>query len=155
MQKTLVLLKPDALQRNFLGEVISRFERKGLKIIGMKMMKLDDKTLEEHYQQHKGKSFFQDLVNFMKDSPVVAIVLQGAEAVKAVRFLCGSTVGREADAGTIRGDFSMSQQYNIVHASDSLENAQKEIQRFFNKSELFHYEKYDQSNVYTAEEMEN
>jgi len=155
MEKTLILLKPDALQRNFLGEVISRFERKGLKIVGLKMMRLSEKTLEKHYSQHKGKEFFKDLVKFMKDSPVVAIVLEGRGAIKAVRNLCGPTVGREAEAGTIRGDFSMSHQHNIVHASDSLKTAKKEINRFFNDSELFDYEKYDMASIYADDELKD
>src|SRR6056297_1551144 len=155
MEKTLILLKPDALQRNFLGEVISRFERKGLKIVGLKMMRLSEKTLEKHYSQHKGKNFFKDLVKFMKDSPVVAIVLEGTGAIKAVRNLCGPTVGREAEAGTIRGDFSMSHQHNIVHASDSKETAKKEINRFFKDSELFNYEKYDLTSVYANDELDD
>ncbi len=155
MEKTLVLLKPDALQRNFLGEVISRLERKGLKIIGLKMMKLSDQTLEKHYSEHKGKDFFKDLLHFMQDSPVVAIVLEGIGAVKAVRNLCGPTVGREAEAGTIRGDFSMSHQHNIVHASDSVNTAKKEIFRFFNENELLNYQKYDLNSVYADDELDD
>lgn len=152
MERTLILLKPDALQRNLLGEIISRFEKKGLKIIGFKMMQLTEEQLFDHYAHHRDKPFFKPLVEFMKSSPVVAMVLEGVEAVEAVRLICGPTIGRKADAGSIRGDFSMSQQHNIVHASDSIETAKKEIPRFFKPEELFDYEKIDIPIVYTEEE---
>jgi len=154
MERTLVLLKPDALQRNLLGEIISRFEKKGLKIVGLKMIKLSEEILEEHYAHHKDKPFFRDLVEFMKSSPVVAMVLEGIEAVESVRLLVGPTLGRKADAGSIRGDFSMSQQHNIIHASDSPETAEKEIYRFFNENEIFDYQKIDLPAIYSKEELE-
>ncbi len=153
MEKTLVLLKPDALQRNLLGEIISRFEKKGLKIIGLKMMKLNDTLLKEHYFHHKNKPFFKDLVKFMESSPIIALALEGVEAIEAVRLICGPTVGRKADSGSIRGDFSMSRQYNIVHASDSKESADKEIWRFFNQDEIFDYQKIDFPAVYAPEDL--
>jgi len=155
MERTLVLLKPDSLQRNLLGEIISRFERKGLKIVGLKMMKLRDEVLNEHYSHHKDKPFFQCLVKFMESSPVVAMVLEGVEAIEAVRLLCGPTLGRKADAGSIRGDYCMSQQKNIIHASDSSENAEKEIWRFFNTDEIFDYKKIDFSAIYSNEDLED
>ncbi len=151
-EKTLIIIKPDALQRNLLGEIIRRFERKGLKIIGLKMVKLDDVVLSQHYQHHKDKPFFKNLTKFMKSAPVIMMVLEGLEVVKAVRLITGATKGREADAGTIRGDFAMSSQCNIVHASDSPENASKEIYRFFNDDELFDYQKIDFSYVYGEDE---
>ncbi|MDD3101619.1 MAG: nucleoside-diphosphate kinase [Patescibacteria group bacterium] len=154
MERTLVLLKPDALQRNLLGEIVSRFERKGLKIVGIKMMKLSDEVLADHYSHHRDKPFFGKLVNFMQSAPVVAMVLEGIEAIGAVRLLCGPTSGRKADAGSIRGDFSMSVQHNIVHASDSLESAEKEIWRFFNQNEIFDYPKIDLSAIYGEEDLE-
>lgn len=153
-ERTLVIIKPDALQRNLLGEIIRRFERKGLKIAGLKMMQLGDVLLDEHYSHHKDKAFFAGLKNFMKSAPVTVIVLEGLESVKTVRFICGPTLGREADAGTIRGDFSMSQQLNIVHASDSVESAEKEIYRFFNNDELFDYPKIDFDFLYSEDEKE-
>lgn len=153
-ERTLVIIKPDALQRNLLGEIINRFERKGLKIIGLKMISLDDVILSEHYAHHKDKPFFDSLKKFMKSSPCVVMVLEGLEAVKVVRFICGKTCGREADCGTIRGDFSMSTQANIVHASDSLETAKIEINRFFKNEELFDYKKIDFDFVYGEEERE-
>lgn len=154
MQRTLVLLKPDALQRNLLGEIISRFERKGLKIVGLKMMELTDELLLEHYHQHQNKPFFKTLLKFMESSPVVAMVLEGVEAIEAVRLLCGPTLGRKADAGSIRGDYSMSQQQNIIHASDSLENAEKEIWRFFSQDEIFNYQKIDFPAIYGEGDLE-
>ncbi len=153
-ERTLVLIKPDALQRNLLGKIIERFEHKGLKIAGLKMLQLSDVLLEDHYAHHKDKPFFDGLKRFMAQSPVVAIVLEGLEAVKIVRMLCGATSGREADIGTVRGDFSMSTQANIVHASDSPESAEKEIWRFFNADEIFDYQKIDFSVVYGEEERE-
>lgn len=147
MERTLVIIKPDALQRNLIGEIISRFERKGLKIIGCKMMRLDDAVLAEHYAHHKNKSFFEVLKEFMKHSPVIVLALQGTGAVEGVRLVTGQTKGIEADAGTIRGDLAMSNQ-NLVHASDSKEAAEAEIKRFFQKEELFDYKKLDESMIY-------
>lgn len=152
MEKTLVLLKPDALQRNLLGKIIERFEQKGLKIVGLKMMQLSDVLLDEHYAHHKDKPFFQGLKSFMKESPVVAIVLEGLEAVSVVRSMCGPTQSRQALPGTIRGDFSMSRQANIIHASDSPENSEKEVWRFFNQDELFDYKKIDFEQIYVEDE---
>jgi nucleoside-diphosphate kinase len=147
-ERTLIIIKPDALQRNLIGEIIRRFEQKGLKIVGMKMLNLHDALLEDHYFHHKDKAFFSDLKTFMKSSPVVAIVLEGSEgAVEGVRLIVGATKGIDADAGTIRGDMAMSNQ-NLVHASDSPENAEKEIYRFFNEDELFAYTKLDERMVY-------
>ncbi len=151
MEKTLIIIKPDALQRNLLAEIIGRFERKGLKIVGLKMIQLSDVLLEEHYAHHKDKPFFEGLKVFMKSSPVVAMVLEGMEAVKVVRQLCGATSGREADIGTIRGDLAISKQ-NIVHASDSAEAAEKEIWRFFNTDEIFDYQKIDYDYLYGEDE---
>lgn len=154
MEKTIVLIKPDALQRSLVGEILHRFERKGLKVIGLKMVRLDDAILNEHYGHHKEKSFFESLKNFMKSAPLVIVGLSGINAVKAVRLLCGPTYGAEADAGSIRGDFSMSTQANIVHASDSKETAEVEIKRFFKESELFEYKKTDYEFIYGEEERE-
>lgn len=153
MERTLILLKPDSLQRNLLGQIISRFENKGLKIVGLKMMRLNDSLLSEHYAHHQDKPFFKDLVNFMGSAPVIAMVLEGVEAINTVRILCGPTSGRKADVGSIRGDFSMSGQHNIIHASDSLETAQQEIKRFFEDKEIFDYQKLDLSAIYAQEEL--
>lgn len=142
-----MIIKPDALQRNLVGEIISRFERKGLKIAGCKMVRLDDAVLREHYAHHKDKPFFSNLREFMKHSPVIVIVLQGEGAVQGVRLIAGQTKGVEADAGTIRGDLAMSNQ-NLVHASDSPETAEEEIYRFFTEDELFVYQKVDECMIY-------
>lgn len=139
-EKTLILIKPDAIQRGLLGEIVSRFERKGLKIVGMKMIQLEDAMLEAHYAHIKDKPFFVGIKNFMKSSPVVAMVLSGINAVSATRIIVGPTKAYEAAAGSIRGDLSLSIQSNIVHASDSPEAAQEEVERFFSADEIFEYD---------------
>ncbi|MBD3245263.1 MAG: nucleoside-diphosphate kinase [Candidatus Moranbacteria bacterium] len=154
MEQTLVIIKPDGLQRNLIGEIISRFERKGLKIAGMKMMSIDDLKVEEHYKKYVEKPFFRHLRTFMQSSPVIVMVLEGVEAVSAVRLIAGSTKGREADAGTIRGDLAMSLQTNLVHISDPEENPQEEIDRFFSQDELFDYKKIDRDFVYSPDELD-
>lgn len=151
-ERTLVLIKPDALQRNLLGEILHRFERKGLKIIGLKMVHLDDVILNEHYRKHADKPFFANLKRFMSSAPVVAMALSGINAINAVRLIVGATKGYEADAGTIRGDFSISGQANLVHASDSGENPEEEIRRFFKEEELFSYSKIDFEYLYGEDE---
>jgi len=140
-QKTLVLLKPDALQRDLLGEVVGRFERKGLKLVGMKFIRLTDAMLEEHYAHLSDKPFFASLKQFMMQTPVVGMVLDGYDAISEVRKIVGSTNPREADAGTIRADLSMNVPSNLIHASDSVEAAEAEIKRFFSEEEIFEYEK--------------
>lgn len=140
-QKTLVLLKPDALQRDLLGEIVNRFERKGLKIVGMKFIRLNDALLDEHYSHLSDKPFFQSLKAFMMQTPVVGMALEGYDAVSEVRKIVGSTNPREADAGTIRADFSMNVPSNLIHASDSTEAAAAELKRFFSDEEIFEYEK--------------
>src|SRR3990172_3626233 len=131
MEKTLVLLKPDSLQRGLVGEITHRFEAKGLKIVGLKMMSVSDALIEEHYVQHKDKPFFAGLKSFMQSSPLVAMALEGVEAVTTVRRMAGITKSREADFGTIRGDFGMSVQVNLVHVSENQQAAQEEVKRFF------------------------
>ena len=150
-EKTLIIMKPDAIQRSLFGEILGRFERKGLKIIGIKMIKIGDVLIEEHYAHLKEKSFFNTLKNYMQASPVAVIALAGTNAISATRLIVGPTKGYEADAGSIRGDFSLSAQSNLVHASDSLETAEKEIKRFFKEDELFDYEKQDYKFVYSDE----
>lgn len=142
-EKTLIILKPDAVHRGLMGEIIKRFERKGLKIVGMKMVQLEDVMIDAHYAHIKDKPFFVGIKNFMKTSPVVLMVLSGINAISATRLIVGSTKGYEADAGTIRGDLSLSTQSNMVHASDSIENSTEEIARFFSKNELFEYKRND------------
>lgn len=142
-EKTLIILKPDTIQRGLVGEIITRFERKGLKIIGVKMVQLEDALLEAHYAHIKDKPFFGGIKNFMKASPVVVMALSGIEAVAATRLIVGPTKAYEAAAGTIRGDFSLSMQSNVVHASDSVDNGKLEVSRFFAESELFDYKRND------------
>lgn len=151
-ERTLVLVKPDGLQRGLVGQIISRFERKGLKLIGLKMMSLNDAVLEEHYSHLKDKPFFGGIRNFMQSTPVVAMVWEGLEVIPACRKIVGITKGREAEAGSIRGDFAMSIQQNLIHASDSPENAKEEIVRFFDESELFDYDKSEMHHIYADDE---
>jgi nucleoside-diphosphate kinase len=148
METTLVLLKPGCVQRQLIGEVVNRFERRGLRISGMKMMQLSDAILREHYAHLVDKPFFPGLAASMQASPVIALALSGKEAVKVVRAMAGPTNGREAAPGTIRGDYSMSNQQNIVHASDSVENAEIELRRFFLPEEIFDYEAHAFAYVY-------
>ncbi len=152
MQLTLVILKPSAVQRGLLGEVLSRFERKGIQIAGMKMMCLSDEILEEHYSHIKEKSFYGRVKDSMQASPVVVVALRGVDVVNAVRKLSGVTNGREAHPGTIRGDYSMSVQENIVHTSDSLETAEVELARFFNKDEIHEYPRSIIQSLYAPDE---
>lgn len=148
-EQTLVIMKPDAIQRALIGEVVGRFERKGLKIIGMKMIQVDELLVEKHYGQLKDKPFFDSIKEYITSAPVVVMVLEGINAINAVRLVAGPTAGHEADAGSIRGDLSMSVQANIVHASDSEEAAESEIKRFFEENELFSYERPDSPFVYS------
>jgi nucleoside-diphosphate kinase len=155
LQSTLVLIKPDALQRAIAGQIISRFENKGLKIVALKMIKLTQKECEEHYSHLKSKPFYNSLVEFMTSGPIIAMVLEGPNAVLVVRQLCGVTDGKQAQAGTIRGDFSVSTQFNVIHASDSEETAKKEIERFFNKKEIFKWDKKIDSMLFTDQEAKS
>lgn len=153
MEKTVVLVKPDGLQRGLVGEITHRFERKGLKLIGIKMFQLTDDILDEWYAHHKEKSFFKDLKAFMMWTPIIAMVWEGLEAIPAVRKIIGTTKGREAEAGSIRGDFGMSGQYNLIHASDSPEAAKKEMNLIFEKHEIFDYSSVSQDLVYDKSEI--
>ena len=137
LEKTLVLLKPCTMQRSLAGEIISLFEKKGFKICGMKMMMLTDELLSEHYAHLASKPFFQRVKDSMMTAPVVALCLEGVDAIAAVRALAGPTNGRNAAPGTIRGSYCMSFQENIVHASDSPETAEVELRRFFRPEEIF------------------
>lgn len=147
-EKSLIIIKPDAVQRNLVGEIVNRFERKGLKIIGIKMMSVQDATLEEHYAHIVDKPFFPGIRDFMKSCPVIVMALEGINAVSAIRLIVGPTKAWEANAGTIRGDYSLSTQSNIVHASDSVESGEIEVKRFFSEEEIFDYSKIDTDFVY-------
>lgn len=135
MEKTLILLKPDAVKRRLIGRVLTRFEEKGLRIAGMKLMKISQELAGQHYADHKGKPFYAGLVSFMTSDPVVALVLEGPNAISVCRQMMGATFGFKADPGTIRGDFGISNQFNLVHGSDGPEAAEREIGLFFPKGE--------------------
>ena len=153
LEKTLVLLKPCTLQRGLAGEIISIFEKKGLKICGMKMMQLDDELLSEHYAHLSGKPFFQRVKDAMMTAPVVALCLEGVDAITAMRALAGPTNGRNALPGTIRGSYCMSFQENIVHASDSPETAAIELKRFFRSEEIFDWHQATFDYLYACDEF--
>ncbi len=153
MEQTLVILKPSALQRSLVGEVIRRFELKGLQLVGIKMMQLDDEILAEHYAHLADKPFFQRIKDGMMITPVIVSCWQGLDAVNVVRNITGSTNGREAAPGTIRGDFSSSIQENIVHTSDSPDNAREELARFFKKGEIFDFKSITFPFLYASDEI--
>ncbi len=135
-QKTLIILKPDTYQRRLVGELISRIERKGLKLAGMKLMRISEDLAKKHYSVHVGKHFFDDLLSYIVSGPVVVMVVEGTEAISVMRKLVGATCGFKAEPGSIRGDYSISMRYNMVHASDSQESADYEIGNFFSDDDL-------------------
>lgn len=139
MEKTLVLVKPDGVQRGLIGTVIGRIESKGLKIAGLKLIHVSEELAKEHYGEHVDRPFFGDLVSFITSSPVVALAVEGDNAVSVVRTLMGGTNPQEADPGTIRGDFGMTIGMNLVHGSDSAESAERELNLFFDKNEILDY----------------
>lgn len=153
-EKTLVILKPGTLQRGLVGEITKRFERKGLRLAGIKMVQLTDGILNEHYSHLSTKPFFQHVKDSMMASPVIVCCYEGVEAVQTVRNLAGPTNGRLAAPGTIRGDYSMSCQENIVHTSDSSESAVTELNRFFKPEEIFGYRLETTNYLYSADEYE-
>jgi len=139
MEQTFVIIKPDAIQRKIVGEIISRFERKGLKIVALNLILISKSQAEELYSIHKTKPFYSDLIKFITSSPVIVSIIEGRNAVIVVRKLLGATFGYEAEPGTIRGDFGLSKDMNLVHASDSLASAQREIKIFFEKDKILTY----------------
>ena len=153
LQKTLVLLKPCTVQRSLIGEIISIFERKGLRIAGLKMMQLDDAILAEHYAHLVDRPFFPGLKEAMLATPVIALAIEGVDAIDVVRQMAGPTNGRKALPGTIRGDYSMSGQQNIVHASDGPETAAAELKRFFKDEEIFDYQLPTLRSIYATDEV--
>lgn len=153
MEQTLVILKPSCIERILVGEIIQRIERKGIIISAMKMMQLNENILKEHYSHLVDKPFFPSLCASMMASPVVCMVLTGVDVVNVFRKMTGVTNGRNADPGTIRGDYCMSGQANIIHASDSVENAKIEISRFFKPEEVFNYIPSNIKFIYSVDEM--
>ena len=152
MEKTLVILKPCTLQRGLVGEITRRFERKGLRLAGMKMVQLTDEVLSEHYSHLSSKPFFQRVKDSMMTAPVIVCCFEGVDAIQAVRALAGPTNGRLAAPGTIRGDYSMRFQENIVHTSDSPETAAVELNRFFKPEEIFDYKQATFDYLYANDE---
>ena len=148
MERTLILLKPDAVQRGLCGEILTRFEKKGLQVVGMKLMTISQTLAATHYEAHKDRPFYAGLVRFMTSSPVVAIALQGKDAVVIARNLMGATFGSKAAAGTIRGDFGVSNAYNLVHGSDSPEAGTREVGLFFKPDEVIEWTPAVQTWVY-------
>ena len=140
MQRTLVLLKPDCVQRRLIGTIIKRFEDKGLNIVAMKMIQVTPELSRQHYAEHVEKPFYPSLEEFITSAPVVAMAIDGLEVIKVVRDILGATSGLKASAGTIRGDYSSSRQMNLVHASDSEESAARELELYFQEQELCGYE---------------
>jgi nucleoside-diphosphate kinase len=136
MERTLIILKPDAVQRGLCGQILSRFENKGLQIVGMKFMKIPAQLAETHYEPHKAKPFYPGLVKYMTSSPVIVLALAGKDAITISRKMMGKTFGSQADPGTIRGDFGMSNTFNLIHGSDSPESAARELGLFFKPEEL-------------------
>lgn len=153
MERTLVLLKPDAIQRGLAGRIIARFEDKGLKIVGLKLMTLSDEVLNEHYSHIVEKPFYGGVKSFMQSTPVIALCLEGLDCVETVLNMCGITKARAATPGTIRGDWAMSMQANLVHRSDNKEAAAAEVERFFSESELFNYNSATSAAIYSEDEI--
>jgi nucleoside-diphosphate kinase len=150
MERTLVIAKPDAVQRGLIGEIIKRLEAKGLKLIGMKMSSLDETVLRIHYEEHVEKGFYKGLEEFMKSSPVVLMAWEGFECIDSVRTIVGSTNPREAAPGSIRGDLAIGVGRNLIHASDSKESGDREVGIFFKAKELFDYDKSEYMHLYEA-----
>lgn len=141
MERTLILLKPDAVERGLMGRLLTRFEEKGLRVVGCKMLKLTSTLAMKHYEEHKSKSFFTDLIEFITHGPVMVLCLEGLEVITVCRSMIGATTGTNADPGTIRGDFAQYRSFNLIHGSDSYDAARREISLFFNADELLDYDK--------------
>ncbi len=148
MERTLLIVKPDGVARGLIGEVISRIERRGLKIVGLKMVQVSRELAERHYQEHREKPFFSELVRYITSAPVVVAVVEGADAVRVVRRMVGATSPAEAEPGSIRGDLAMDIGRNVVHASDSPESAKREVELFFSPGEILSYRRADEPWVY-------
>jgi nucleoside-diphosphate kinase len=155
MEQTVVLVKPDGVQRGLIGEIINRFERKGLKMAAIKMVALDDPILDAWYEHHKEKPFFPALKSYMKSYPIIAMLWEGIDVALTVRKMVGITKAREAEPGTIRGDFAMSQQYNLIHASEDKAAAEREIKIIFAESEIFTWDKLDDPQIYLEDERKS
>jgi len=147
-ERSFVMLKPDAVLRRLMGTVLNRFEKRGLKIVAAKMMEISEDLAKEHYGEHKDKPFFNDLVSYITSAPVLAMVIEGDECISLIRKMVGATNPKEADLGTIRGDYALETGRNIIHASDSPQSAKREIALFFEDSEICEYTLPDDSLIY-------
>ena len=152
MQMTLIIIKPDAVQRRLIGKIITRFEEKGLEVLGLKFMVVSEVLAKKLYSVHEGKGFYEKLVTFITSGPVAVLVLRGKNVIDVTRKMMGSTFGRDAMPGTIRGDFAISNRFNLIHGSDSVESAVREIGLFFDKANLIEYKQTDLQWVYDMSE---
>jgi len=141
MERTLILVKPDGMQRGLAGEIISRLERRGLRIVGLRMFQMEDAVARRHYAEHEGKPFFSGLISYITSGPIIAAVLEGTDAVEAVRKTMGATNPAKSEPGTIRGDLGLEMGRNLIHGSDSLDSAKREIALFFTDDDLHRYER--------------
>ncbi len=148
MQRTLAILKPDAIQRRLIGKIITRFEEKGLQIVGLKLMRMTEELARRNYVQHEGRDFYEPLIRYVTSSPVIVMILMGKEVIETARKMAGFTFGTKAEPGTIRGDYAVSNRFNLIHVSDSQEAADREISLFFKKGEILEYESVDMPWVY-------
>jgi nucleoside-diphosphate kinase len=148
MEKTFLMVKPDGVQRNLVGEIVNRLERKGFKLVGAKLMQISDELASEHYGEHKERPFFGELVDFITSGPVFAMVWEGENVIKTAREMMGKTNPAEAAPGTVRGDFGVTVGKNVIHGSDSPESAEREINLFFDQKELVSYSKQDSAWIY-------
>lgn len=148
MEKTFIMVKPDGVQRNVIGDIVGRFEQKGFKLVGAKLMQVSNELAENHYGEHKERPFFGELVDFITSGPVFAMVWEGEEVISTARTMIGATNPAEATPGSIRGDFGVTVGKNIIHGSDSPESAEREINLFFDENELVAYDKQDHSWIY-------
>ena len=148
LEQTLIIFKPDAVQRGLMGRILSRFEDKGLKVLGAKFMQITPELAAVHYEAHKEREFYTGLVNFMTSSPVMVLVLEGVGAIAMCRSMMGATFGSQADAGTIRGDFGVSDSFNLIHGSDSPEAAQRELGLFFHEGEILEWNRDSEGWIY-------
>ena len=151
MEQTLIIIKPDGVERGMVGEIISRFERRGFRIGALKMVKVDRKLAEQHYAVHRGKFFYDDLVKYISSSPVIVAVLEGPDVIKATRLMVGATKPAEAAPGTIRGDLAVSTLRNLIHASDAIETAKQEIALWFTKGTVLDYQRDIDSWIYQSD----
>ena len=149
VERTLLIIKPDGIQRGLIGTILNRLESKGLKLVGLKLIRLSESQAQELYRPHVGKPFYEPLIRYMTSGPIVVSVWEGREAIRIVRKLIGATVYTDAEPGSIRGDFSMDTRHNLVHASDSPENAQRELAIVFDEGDLLDYERIDETVLYS------